>query len=328
MKSWNRFLTTLVALAFILSGKTHAALPEIPNDAQKAQLWKVKRIAAIQDFQKDPAKRVPELSEMLRQLRTLGYRSSPERDDVITLLKSTLLAIPGHAKYYQDKIEAMREEVLVNSKKSAAEITKLQDDGLEIVDVWAYEAYCVNAFRTLAHIPSPECVAVLGFYLNDPVGRDGKTLLGDKRRNPGDDFDPRAINSEGAAIAIRKLGIEHPPFKLYDDGGLSRVRDQEVDAWKDWWNEVKEGKRTYRFIGSPIEYGPDGPASIEVILRAQRNMKRDEERSAGHKKATPVSDPVTVVTRISKPSSIARLVAALALISAAVWYFLRGRRAA
>lgn len=250
-----------------------------------------------------------------------------QRRDVFQKAQSAILAIPGHAKYYQEKIEAMREEVLVNSKKSEAEITKIQDEGVEIMDVWAYEAYCVNAFRTLAHIPSSECVAVLGFYLNDPVGRDGKTLLGDKRSNPGDDFDPRAINSEGAAIAIRKLGIEHPPFKLYDDGGLSRVRDQEVDAWKDWWNEVKEGKRTYRFIGSPIEYGPDGPASIEVILRAQRNMKRDEERSAGHKKATPVSDPVTVVTRISKPSSITGLVAALALISAAVWYFLRGRRA-
>ena len=251
-----------------------------------------------------------------------------QRRDVFQKAQSAILAIPGHAKYYQDKIEAMREEVLVNSKKSEAEITKIQDEGVEIMDVWAYEAYCVNAFRTLAHIPSSECVAVLGFYLNDPVGRDGKTLLGDKRSNPGDDFNPRAINSEGAAIAIRKLGIEHPPFKLYDDRGVAFVSEGEVDAWKDWWNEVKDGKRTYRFIGSPIEYGPDGPAPSEAIQRAQRIMKRDEERETGNRKspiAPATGSPAAVA---AKHRSIAGILAACALIGAAVWYFLKHRRTA
>lgn len=241
---------------------------------------------------------------------------------------STLLSIPGHAKYYQDKIEAMRAEVLASARKSDEEIMKMQDEGLEVTNAWTYESYCVNAFRTLAHIPSSECVAVLGAYLNDPMGRDGKTLLGDNRSNPGDDFDPRPINSQGAAIAIRKLGIEHPPFKPYADGGLDRVRDGEVDAWKDWWNQVKDGKRTYRFIGSSIEYGPDGPATKEVIQHAERDRKRDGEREAGQRKSPIVPETAATVDVVTKPLSIAGILAACALTGAAIWYYLRGRRVA
>jgi len=250
----------------------------------------------------------------------------PERQENFQKAQSTLLSIPGHAKYYQEKIEAMRAEVLVNSKKSEAEISKMQDEGIEFVDVWSYESFSVNAFRTLAHLPSPECVAVLGFYLNDPVGRDGKTLPGANRSNPGDDFDPRPINSEYAAIAIRKLGIEHPPFKLYDDRGLGRVREGEVDAWKDWWNEVKEGRRTYRFIGSSVEYGPDGPASKEVVQRVERDRKRDGERAVGHKKSTSTPASEAAITQTNKPYSLTWLIAAVGLIGAAVWYFVSGRK--
>ena len=73
----------------------------------------------------------------------------------------------------------MCEEVLANAKKSEQEIMKMQDEGLEFADPFAYELFCVNAFRTLAYLPSAECVAILGLHLNDPFGRDGKTLLGD-----------------------------------------------------------------------------------------------------------------------------------------------------
>ncbi|MEY3897595.1 MAG: hypothetical protein RLZZ214_3116 [Verrucomicrobiota bacterium] len=328
MKSKAFFLIALNTFFVLVPLGSQAALPEIPENMEKAQIWKSKRLATIHEAQTDPTKGIPQLAEMLRQLKTLGYRPCPERDDVVSSIESTLLSIPGHAKYYQDKIEAMRAEVLVNSKKSEAEISKMQDEGIEFVDVWSYESLCVNAFRTLAHLPSPECVAVLGFYLNDPVGRDGKTLLGDNRSKPGDDFDPRPIHSEYAAMAIRKLGIEHPPFELYDDRGRGRVRDGEVDAWKDWWNEVKDGRRTYRFIGSSVEYGPDGPASKKVIQRVERDQKRDDERAVGHKKSSTTSVSETAMTQINKPFSIAWLVAAIGLCAAVVWYFLRGRKTA
>jgi hypothetical protein len=252
----------------------------------------------------------------------------PDRQENFEKAQSTLLAIPGHAKYYQDKIEALREEVLANSKKTEQELAKIQEEGKEYAGEWTYETYCENAFRTLARLPSPECVAVLGFYLNDPVGGDGRTLLGGKRRNPGDDASPRPTNSEGAAMAIRKLGIEHPPFPPYDDRNEWYVKVGEVDAWKTWWDEVKQGKRTYRFIGSNIEYGPDGPAGKEAIERARQSTKRDEERAAGRRKATPADDSVGQNTSSKSTFYIAAILAVCALVALAAWCLLRGRKIA
>ncbi len=266
----------------------------------------------------------------LGKFMSIGSHGGMDADQKVVYGKAqtALLSVPGHAKYYQDKIEAMRAEVLVNFKKSEAEISKMQVEGLEVFNDSHYESFCVNAFRVLAHLPSPESVAVLGFYLNDPVGRDGKTLLGGPRKMPGDDFGPRPINSEGAAIAIRKLGIEHPPFPPYEDQGMWYVRDGEVDAWKNWWNDVKEGRRTYRFKGSSIEYGADGPASREVIERAAMDRKRDEERRTGKRHTNLGSEPDAPTRTTSKPSGLAGIIAACALISGAIWYFLRGRKAA
>ena len=67
-------------------------------------------------------------------------------------------------------------------------------------------------------------------------------------------------------------------------------------------------------------------ASSEGIQRAQRNMKRDEERSAGHKKGTLADEPASVINQMRKPWTIVGLLAAGALCAAAVWYFLRGRK--
>lgn len=272
---------------------------------------------------------IEKLAEGIRKTSRPNIYSIEGTKEVALKLKAALLSIPGHAEYYQNKIESLRAEVLANSRKSEAEIGKMQDEGQEVVHSSDYERFCsMYAFPTLSLLPSAETVRVLGSYLNDPVGRDGKTLTGGPRTWPGNDSDPFPCNAEMATSAIRNLGIEHPPFPPRQGRVGKSMSDSEVDAWKDWWNEVKGGRRTYRFIGSPIEYGPDGPASIEVVQRAQRNMKRDEERSVGHQKATRVTEPASVITQISKPSSIAGVVAALALVSAAVWYFLKGREVA
>lgn len=284
-----------------------------------------------QGFQKLNSKTVKEQIEYLSDLvySLNGTYRSVEIAAIRAEATDLLLSIPGHAKYYQDKIESMRTEVLANAKKSDDEIFEMQLKDQEVVYAGTYERYgAMIAFPTLGLMPSAEAVAVLGHFLDDPEGRNGKTLLENNRSNPGDDFGPRPINSERAATAIRNLGIEHPPFKAPVGREREDLREGEVDAWKNWWDDVKEGRRTYRFIDSPIEYGPDGPASIEVIQRAQRNMKRDEERAAGHRKSPSVSEPASVITQIRKPSSIAAILAACALVAGVVWYFLRGRKAA
>ena len=245
-----------------------------------------------------------------------------ERQANFEKAQTSLLAIPGHAKYYQDKIDKMRAELLANSKKSDEERNRLQSEGHDVLDESTYLSDTGIAIRTLRVLPSAETVSVLGYFLNDPVLRDGKTLLGN-RLIPGD-YTPHRSNAELATDDIRQLGIEHPPFK--DFKGV--ITPDEIDAWKDWWNEVKDGKRTYRFIGSKVEYGPDGPASKEVIKHVERDRKRDEERETGHRKSPIAPATDSPAAEAAKPLSITGILAACALIGAAVWYFLRGRKLA
>lgn len=301
------------------SFELHAALPEIPDSTEKAQLWKTRRLATIQALTDEPSKTIPGLLEMLVQLKSLGYRSCSERDEVTNTLESTLLAIPGHAKYYQEKIDKMRDELLENSKKTQEDIIKMQNEGQTVLDEPNYLSDVGVAIRTLRFMPSAETVSVLGYFLNDPVLRDGKTLLGN-RLIPGD-YTGHVSNAQLATEVIRQLGIEQPPF-----GDIKgKITPEEIDTWKNWWNEIKDGRRTYRFIGSNIEYGPDGPANREAIQRNDLNRKRDDERDGGHKRAAPATETAVVENPTSKGFPIAGVIAACVLLAGAGWYFLSTR---
>lgn len=315
----QKITTFLLSLVILNAPVASGALPEIPDSDAGAGLWKSKREKTISDLLAQPNEaKIPQLGEMLRQLKTLNYRNRPERHEVVAMLEQSLLSIPGHAKYYQDKIETMRAEALANSKKTDEEIMKMQDEGVDVVDDGSYERYSgMVAFPTLGLMPSAEAVAVLGHFLNDPEGRNGKTLLGENRSNPGDDFGPRPINAEEAAKAIRNLGIEHPPFKAPEGREREYLREGEVDAWKDWWNEVKDGKRTYRFKGSAIEYGPDGPATKEQMDKLAKDRMRAQENRKG-RVATSDGKGST-----SKTPLIALIFAAGAVIAALLWHFRR-----
>ena len=235
--------------------------------------------------------------------------SIPETAGVANKLRVTMLAIPGHAKYYQDKIDAMRAEVLANVKKSNDEIERMRADHT-IVEYGDYEDFRGQAFPVLGMLPSSETVAVLGHFLNDPEGLDGTSFLG--RARGSSDFLPFPANAEAAAISIRRLGIEKPPFRTAGERDYFDVRNGEIDAWKDWWNEVKDGTRTYRFIGSSIDYGPDGPAFKDEHQPIRQSLKSGRENDAG---------------QIISPRfmTIPVILAAFALCAAAVWAYLRSK---
>jgi len=227
--------------------------------------------------------------------------------------KFALLSIPGHAKYYQGRIERLRAQALVDAKRSDAEIMQMRTDHT-MVEFGNYESFRENAFQVLGLLPSGETVAVLSHFLDDPEGMDGKRLSGDKRW--GSDLMPFPTNGEASVIALSKLGIEGAPIQAAGNRDFSdwgRVPEGDIDAWKRWWNEIKDGKRTFRFIGSSVEYGPDGPVAEKKSPKSGSDRKRDAVRSPQ-------------VTNSLKPLSIAGILAACCLCVAAVWYYLRSRR--
>jgi hypothetical protein len=324
MKTILRLLVAVMIIAF--ASQTMGALPEVPSDETGAKLWKSKREATVASLQSKPInERIPSLAEILRQLKTLGYRECPEEEAIISQLENVILSTSGHAKYFQEKLESMRSEVLVNIDKSSDEIERMRLGG-KITGPGDYDDFRRTVFPILSLLPSCETVSVLGHFLNDPESRDGRDLTGEVIKFS--DYQHYPPNCAAAYIAIANLGIEKPPGGAKPDRNAYDYNLDEVDAWKNWWNQVKDGNRTYRFIGSPIEYGPDGPASVEIIQRAQRSMKRDEERAAGHKKSFSVGEPSSVIAQIHKPLSIIGIFAVCALVTGFVWFFLIGRRAA
>ena len=86
---------------------------------------------------------------------------------------------------------------------------------------------------------------------------------------------------------------------------------------------------TFRFKDNPTEYTLNGPViSKEKLRRIERDRKRDEERSVGHKKASPSdSEPSFEVEAHKESISIASFVAACVVMISMVWYF-RKRRSA
>ena len=308
-----------------LSASSYA---DLPSDPIEYKAWEDKMLYSIsQQKSASPYVAIPKLTLWITQLSTDGSTNREKGSQpVLNAAKSALVSIPGHAKYYQNKIESMRLEVLANSKKSDDEIVDAQSNGQEILFEADYLSYAENSIRTLRFLPSAETVAVLGHFLNDPEGEDGKTLLGNPRGS--DDSPPRDTNAEQAAKSMAKIGIENPPFQTSRPNPHNGIREGELKAWRDWWNEVRDGNRTYRFIGSKIEYGPDGPASAEAIQRSERNSKRDAEREAGHKKSSANSEGEPAITQISKPSYIAGIVTALVLCLVAVWSVWRRKKAA
>jgi hypothetical protein len=140
----------------------------------------------------------------------------------------------------------------------------------------------------------------------------------------GSDMSPPAPNCGKAYFALGKLGIKHPPAPPSTDEDVV-LNQERADAWKQWWSEIKSGKRTYRFIGSNIDYGPDGPATKEQLERIAKNQRRDDRTERGH--GSPPADSKDAgpqEQRIFFPTYL--LIAAVtALLGSAAWYLRKTR---
>ena len=248
----------------------------------------------------------------------LGVASNPVMKDevkhIYLRIQRILLATPGHAEYYWDRILAARLEY--EAAKAGSNTDKSSWLRSELSHVQA------NGFRTMAYLPSVETVRVLGEFLADERGYTKVPP------NPTiDDLEATGLeqpNCKGAAKAFVSLPIVSKPLVK----NWTSVSFDDVPLWRTWYEQIKAGKRTFRFEGDSTEYDLSGPASNEKLARIERDRMRDAERLAGRRKSSPDSDFVFQALNLSKPSSIAGLIAACAFLAGAVWYFMKHRRVA
>jgi len=249
-------------------------------------------------------------------LRNMAFRHwqkwhDPRVDTLYREIQVSMMEVPGHAEHFKSMINAaqgLRKEALVHARDGRRE---MGDYSVLASDFWNKKT---EAFRTLYLLPSPETIRVLGDYLADdwvsPIPID-------------DDGSMEQSLAHEAVNALGHMALRDMPVEYKEDS----ERAQYLVFWRQWYESVKNGKRTFRFLGDPTEYDLDGPASNEKLARIEHDRVRDAKRNntAGDSARTRAMAVPQGVAGAVGLLSIA-IVAGCALVAAAVGYFLRGRR--
>lgn len=204
-------------------------------------------------------------------LKRLGGWNRPDTLEVFYDAQQKLLSIPGHATYYRDKINAAKDKVR---------------SGEMLVNDW--DRLLTDTFHTLQFMPSEETVEVLAEFGGDKFGRPWSKEPQDFKDVPAlhgldDDLSTAGMGAIDihAYHALDALGIEPPPYQ-----DRAQVNELDYDRiWGGWWQEVKTGKRKYRFKGSGVLHPVNAPPGTGREER--RPERRPGEQSDSEKKSTP-----------------------------------------
>ena len=178
----------------------------------------------------------------------------PERIGVYDETRSMLLSIPGHAQYFADEIEREQKEVAHLPTSTGARVS--------------YDAHRSDYFSTLAYLPSPETIKVVGYLLSDEKDTPVPEV------SPDSDWgrNPRA-NCWGAAGVIANIGLRDAPV----DGGPRWDEDENaLVKSRAWWEQIKSGQRPFSFVGEKVEYRfkPDGSWETIAMIRPPEKAMR------------------------------------------------------
>lgn len=261
--------------------------------------------------------RIDLLSKALDKISRFSIYQVGERIEIYDMARYKMASIPDHAKYFTDPIE---ESYRLNAKrvrlfesqpewKAAGENAKLTDEGSLgmfnlISGMWGdYDEIYSKNLGMLGHIPSTESVRALGRYLR-------------KRDEPDIEIHPPYTGE----LAVESL------TELISDGPIQTelVSVDDVPKWQKWFDEVKAGRRTFRFVGSDVNYTLDGPADAATLKRIKEE-KMTSQRPDRTKKHIIESNDLTH-TNGKGPVFHLELLAAILVCLVGFIYFFRGRR--
>lgn len=253
------------------------------------------------------------LKEFTLGLESISYRSrmdghDPEIDKVYKQIQELVTSIPDHTKYFTDKIEEAYEshaEIVRKIEYPPDLATRVQKmieaRGIEFYRDWLrgqwgdYEEISSKNLGILGHIPSTESVLALGHYLRE-------------RDEPGIKIEcPKTGNL--AAESLTGL-ISDGPMRTW------MASWEDVPKWQKWFDEVKAGKRTFRFVGSDVDYTLDGPANAKTQERI-RNKTVSIQHSAVKRGHAIVTEAIPRLSA-KEPAIRVGVIAALFLCASAL----------
>lgn len=252
---------------------------------------------------------IERLSVAARARSTTGaWKPRGEQIEVADRAISILVTIPGHSEFHRDRILAAQKEYL-------ADRTSIQAGSKSNRYYGAIREGC----GTLAHLPSVETMRVFSELIeNDRVPPGNDELPVEDRETPPSLF---------ILGAVSQLPLVKKPSRIDGSNTSAEEMREHLPIWRQWFQEIKDGKRTFRFEGDPMEYDLDGPAPKETLERIALAAKRDTEREVGRRDAPRNEGAAASGSGKGSPASVgALLAAAVALIASFVWYFLKRRK--
>lgn len=160
----------------------------------------------------------------------------------------------------------------------------------------------------LKNLPSPETVRVLGEMLSDERGRPEPEI---------EELDSETwmLSPPVCHLAIKTLQgmLENPPVPAADD---FREWRGDLETWRVWYERVKAGRHTFRFVGDPTHYTLRGPSKRGAIEPGPRDAKRNPSPSPTN---GAVADPPSAATKY-----VPYLLGGIFLLAGFIFY-LRGR---
>ena len=234
----------------------------------------------------------------------LGGWQRPDTLEVYHNAQAKLLSIPGHATYFRDKLTVGKDAV------RARTMTMNQ-----------WQDLTMNSFGILKRLPSEETVEVLTGFVDDKFG-DATSTNPEDTNFPGYSFmdSGHYIVNDGAAIALETLGIEPAPYT-----DRYKLRYGEIKTiWSRWWQEVKAGKRKYRFKGSDVLHPVNAPSGAEREVR--RPERHPGSTPVAKTQKEPVSEPVdeTKVEKMSRHWPLLAAILAVLVAGLIYWHKVRG----
>ena len=197
-------------------------------------------------------------------------------------VQDILLNTPGHAKYFGNQLKKYPEHT-------------------------SREMY----FQYMENLPSVETVGVLGELLMDDRSR---PELAEDESNL-EEYAFAYPNCDFAAQKLQKM-LANPPVPK--DSYYNFIRD--LPTWREWFEDVKAGRQTFRFVGDPVDYTLRGPSKRGAVEPGPRNRKRNYETPSHGESAEPQAPP-------AKPRFLAYLIG-VAFVLAGYLIYRRGKRKA
>lgn len=265
-----------LVIALLLINHSSFALGSEWSEIQSQKMENVDRLSKIEQI------------ETLGQIVSIGSNQPLDREaqTVFERSQSLLLSIPGHAEYYGDRLWKS-----YSSYKTA--VIERQDYG----PMHSYRSMRPEVMRILENLPSAETVRVLGEMLSEEWSDPTKT------KEDNEQFlGSLAMNAKSRLV---KLPIVDKPIASGPNS---------LPAWQQWYGQIKDGKRTFRFEGNPQEYNLQGPAREALTPNTPRATKRPSQT-----KATTETEDKLQDSRSNAPK-IVTIIAAI-LLGGSYWLY-------